>query len=252
MKTDKSYSNLAGKVAFVTGGSRSIGAAIVRRLTAEGVSVAFTYHGSPEQAAALVAEIESRKGIAFAIKADSSSPVALKKAVSAANRAFGAIHILVNNAGILGIGPLESYSLEAFDKMLATNVRAVFVASQAVASQMPDGGRIVTIGSVNADTMPFAGGSVYAMTKAAVAGFGRGLARDLGARGITVNTLQPGPVDTDMNPADGPMAPSLKSRMALGRYGTPEEIAGLVAFLISDQGGFITGASITIDGGFSA
>ena len=150
------------------------------------------------------------------------------------------------------MSPLDQFALDDFDRMVAVNVRGVFVATQEAARHMGEGGRIITIGSVNADRMPFAGGGVYAMTKAAVAGLTRGLARDLGPRGITVNNVQPGPVDTDMNPADGPFAETLKGLRAIKRYGRGDEIAGLVAYLAGPDAGFITGASLTIDGGFSA
>src|SRR6185503_14424482 len=149
--------------------------------------------------------------------------------------------VLVNNAGVLTMAPIDQMSLEDFDRMVAVNVRAVFVAAQEASRHMKEGGRIITIGSVNADRMPFAGGSVYAMTKAAVAGLTRGLARDFGSRGITVNVVQPGPVDTDMNPATGPFAESLKSLMALPRYGHVDEIAGMVAYLASPEAAFVTG-----------
>jgi 3-oxoacyl-[acyl-carrier protein] reductase len=167
-------------------------------------------------------------------------------------RAFGRLDVLVNNAGIIAIAPLDQFSLDDFDRMAAINVRAVFVAAQAAARHMGDGGRIITIGSTNADRMPFAGGAAYAMTKAAVAGLTRGLARDLGPHGITVNNVQPGPVDTDANPEQGPFAESLKALMALPRYGHGDEIAAMVSYLAGPEAGFITGASLTIDGGFAA
>ena len=167
-------------------------------------------------------------------------------------RSFGRLDVLVNNAGVAVIAPLEKFTLDDFDRLLAVNVRAVFVASQEAARHMGEGGRIITIGSVNADRMPVAGGGPYAMTKAAVAGLTRGLARDLGPRGITVNNVQPGPVDTDMNPDAGPFAEMLKSHMALPRYGRADEIAAMVAYLAGPEAGFVTGASLTIDGGFGA
>jgi 3-oxoacyl-[acyl-carrier protein] reductase len=167
-------------------------------------------------------------------------------------RTLGRLDVLVNNAGIAVVMPLDQFSLDDFDRMVAVNVRGVFVAVQEASRHMDEGGRIITIGSVNADRMPFAGGGVYAMTKAAVAGLTRRLARDLGPRGITVNTVQPGPVDTDMNPADGPFAEGMKGWMALARYGQGDEIAGMVAYLASPDAGFVTGASLTIDGGFAA
>jgi 3-oxoacyl-[acyl-carrier protein] reductase len=167
-------------------------------------------------------------------------------------RVFGRLDVLVNNAAIASMAPIEQFALDEFDRMVAVNVRAVFVAIQEAAKHMPDGGRIVTIGSVNADRMPFPGGHVYAMTKAAVAGLTRGVARDLGPRGITVNVVQPGPVDTDMNPASGPFADSLRAMMAIPRYARAEEIAAMVAYLAGPDAGLVTGACLTIDGGFDA
>ncbi len=243
---------LEGKAAFITGGSRGIGAAIAKRLAQDGAKVALTYTSAPQKAAEVVAAIESAGGTALAIQADNSDAAALQNAIHQAAQKFGRLDILVNNAGIAIISPIDQFSLADFDKSVAVNVRAVFVAAQAAARHMKDGGRIITIGSVNADRMPFQGGSVYAMTKAAVAGLTRGLARDLGPRGITVNAVQPGPVDTDLNPATGPFAESLKALMALPRYGSAEEIAGMVAYLASPLAGFVTGACLTIDGGFAA
>jgi 3-oxoacyl-[acyl-carrier protein] reductase len=248
MNTDR----LAGKVALVTGGSRGIGAAIAKRLAQEGAAVAITYTSGQHQAGEVVSAIESAGGRALAIQADSGDAKAVQNAVAETVKDLGRLDILVTNAGIAVIAPVEQFSLEDFDRMVAVNIRGVFVATQAAARQMGEGGRIITIGSTNADRMPFGGGSVYAMTKAAVAGLTRGLARDLGPRGITVNTVQPGPVETDMNPANGPFAETLKSFLALKRYAKGEEIAGLVAYLASPEAGFITGASLTIDGGFSA
>lgn len=243
---------LDGKVAFVTGGSRGIGAAIAKRLAQEGATVAITFAGSQSRADDVVSAIEAEGGRALAIHADNSEADAVKAAVSKAAQTFGRLDVLVNNAGIAILKPLEEFSLDEFDRMVAINVRAVFVAAQEASRYLSEGGRIITIGSVNADRMPFAGGSVYAMTKAAVAGLTRGLARDLGSRGITVNTIQPGPVATDMNPEDGGFADTLKSFLAVKRYGRGEEIAGLVAYLASPEAAFITGASLTIDGGFAA
>jgi 3-oxoacyl-[acyl-carrier protein] reductase len=160
--------------------------------------------------------------------------------------------VLVNNAGIAVLKPLDEFSLEDFDRSVAVNVRAVFVAAQEASCHTKEGGRIITIGSVNADRMPFTGGGVYAMTKAAVAGLTRGLARDLGPRGITVNVVQPGPVETDMNPATGEFAEALKGFMAIKRYAKGDEIAGLVAYLAAPEAAFVTGACLTIDGGFAA
>ena len=243
---------LTAKVALVTGGSRGIGAAIAMRLAQDGAAVAITYASAQQKADEVVAAITAAGGRALALRADSADVAAVKSAVVETVRAFGRLDVLVNNAGIAIIAPLEEFSLDDFDRMVAVNMRGVFAAIQEASRHMGAGGRIITIGSVNADRMPFQGGSVYAMTKAAVAGLTRGLARDLGPRGITVNTVQPGPVNTDMNPAQGPFAESLKSLMALGRYGQGDEIAGLVAYLASPAAGFVTGASLTIDGGFAA
>jgi len=244
--------NLTGKVALVTGGSRGIGAAIAKRLARDGAAVAITYAHAQQKADEVVRAIEATGGRALAIRADSADVEAVKSAVAETVRTLGRLDVLVNNAGIAVVMPLDQFSLDDFDRMVAVNVRAVFVAVQEASRHMGEGGRIITIGSVNADRMPFAGGGVYAMTKAAVAGLTRGLARDLGPRGITVNTVQPGPVDTDMNPADGPFAEGMKGWMALGRYGQGDEIAGMVAYLASPEAVFVTGASLTIDGGFAA
>lgn len=244
--------NLSGKIAFVQGGSRGIGAAIVKRLAAEGAQVAFTYVSSTAKAQALQDSIIAEGGKALAIKADSADADAIRSAVSSAVEAFGGLDILVNNAGVLAVAPLEDFKLEDFDQTLAINVRSVFVATQAAAAHMGHGGRIINIGSTNADRMPFAGGATYAMSKSALVGLTKGLARDLGPRGITVNNVQPGPVDTDMNPANTDFADSLMPLMAVGRYGTAEEIASFVAYLAGPEAGYITGASLTIDGGFGA
>ncbi len=243
---------LAGKAAFVTGGARGIGAAIVRRLARDGASVAFTYAGSQAAAQALAAEIETDGGRALALPADSADAAALRAAIDRAATAFGRLDILVNNAGIAVMGALDAFSLDDFDRTLAVNVRAVFVAVQAAVRHMGDGGRIVTIGSTNADRMPWAGGGVYAMSKSAIVGLTRGLARDLGPRGITINNVQPGPTATDMNPADGPLAADMHSLMALERHARPDEIAGMVAYLAGPEAGMVTGASLSIDGGFAA
>jgi 3-oxoacyl-[acyl-carrier protein] reductase len=243
---------LAGKVALITGGSRGIGAAIAKRLAQEGAAVAITFASAQPKADEVVRAIEAAGGRALAIRADSADAEAVRSAVAATVRALGRLDVLVNNAGIAVMAPLDGFALEDFDRMVAVNVRSVFVAAQAASHHMGEGGRIITIGSVNGDRVPFAGGSVYAMTKAAVAGLARGLARDLAPRGITVNTVQPGPTDTDMNPADGPMAASMRAQMALGRYGRGDDIAGLVAYLAGPEAGFVTGASLNIDGGYNA
>ncbi len=245
-------STLKGKVALVTGGSRGLGAAIAKRLASDGASVAITYTSSPQKADEVVGAIESNGGHALAIRADSADAEAVRNAVAATVQAFGGLDILVNNAGIVTLAPIDEFKLAEFDRLIAVNVRGVFVAAQEAARNMKQGGRIINIGSVNSDLMPFAGGSVYALTKGAVASFTRGLARDLGPRGITVNNIQPGPVDTDMNPADGPFAESMKSLMALGRYGHGDEVAAMVSYIAGPEAAFVTGASLKIDGGFAA
>ncbi|CAI1955929.1 3-oxoacyl-ACP reductase family protein [Serratia plymuthica] len=244
--------SLQGKVAFVQGGSRGIGAAIVKRLARDGAAVAFTYAASAGRADAVVSEIAAAGGKAIAIKADSVDAAAVQQAVRQAVNSFGNLDILVNNAGVFTLGSTEELALEDLDRMLAVNVRSVFVASQEAARHMNDGGRIIHIGSTNAERVPFGGAAVYAMSKSALVGLTKGMARDLGPRGITVNNVQPGPVDTEMNPDDGDFAEQLKQLMAIGRYGKDEEIASFVAYLAGPQAGYITGASLSIDGGFSA
>jgi 3-oxoacyl-[acyl-carrier protein] reductase len=243
---------LTGKVALVTGGSRSLGAAIARRLAADGASVALTYSSSPEKAADVVRAIETGGGRALAIRADAADPAAVKAAVAGTVHAFGGLDILVNNAGTLVVKPLDQLTLEDFDRIMAVNVRGLFVATQEAARHMKNGGRIINIGSINSDYVPFAGGSFYAMSKAAVAGLTKGLARDLGPRGITVNNVQPGPIDTDMNPAVGAFADQARSFIALQRYAKTDEVAAFVAYLASPGSSFITGAGLHIDGGYAA
>ena len=250
--SNSNRNSLQNKVALVIGGSRGIGAAIVERLAAEGAAVAFTYVSSAQKAEALAAGLRAQDSKVLAIQADSADEQALRAAVDTTVKTYGRLDILVNNAGVLAIGPLEDFSMADFDRTLAVNVRSVFVAIQEAARHMGEGGRIITIGSTNAERMPFAGGGVYAMSKAAIVGLTRGLARDLGPRGITINNVQPGPVDTDMNPENGEFAATLKGLMALPRYGRPEEIASFVAYLAGPEAGYITGASLTIDGGFAA
>ena len=243
---------LAETAALVTGASRGIGAAIAKRLASDGAAVAITYASGKDKADEVVRAIRSAGGRGLAIRADSADADSVKNAVSETVKRLGRLDILVNNAGIATIAPIEKFSLEDFDRLVAVNVRGVFVACREAALHMKEGGRIINIGSVNADRMPFAGGAIYAMTKAAVAGLTRGLARDLGPRGITVNNVQPGPVETDLNPANGPFAETLKGFMAIKRYGQGKEIAGMVAYLAGPEAAFVTGASLTIDGGFAA
>ena len=243
---------LTGKVALVTGGSRGIGAAIAKRLARDGAAVAITYVGAKQKADEVVGAIKAEGGRALALRADSADADAVKHAVAETVKTLGRLDVLVNNAGLGVVAPLDQFSLDDFDRMVAVNVRSVFVAAKEASRHMGEGGRIITIGSVNADRMPFVGGGPYAMTKAAVAGLTRGLARDLGPRGITVNNVQPGPTATDMNPPDGPFAEAMKGIIALGRYGESHEIAGMVAYLAGPEAAFVTGASLTIDGGYAA
>jgi 3-oxoacyl-[acyl-carrier protein] reductase len=241
-----------GRRALITGGSRGIGAAIVERLACEGADVALTYVSKPDRARETVEAARALGGRAVAIQADNADAKAVVDAVERTVRELGGIDILVNNAGIAAMAPVDDYRLEDLGRMLAVNLRAVFVATQAAVKHMATGGRVITIGSCNAERLPFEGGSVYAMVKAALVGLVKGLARDLGPRGITINNIQPGPIDTDMNPAQGDFADMLRKVMALPRYGTAAEIAALVAYLAGPEAGFVTGASLTIDGGFTA
>lgn len=243
---------LNGKVAFINGGSRGIGAATARRLAREGATVAIGYFASAIAAEALAEEIKAAGGQAIAIKADAADPASLTAAIDDVAKRFQRLDILVNSAGVLAVGPLETYSLEDFDRTLAVNVRAVFVASQAAAKHMREGGRIINIGSTNGQRMPFAGGAAYAMSKSALIGLVKGMARDLGPRGITVNNVAPGPVDTDMNPESGEFGASLHDLMAIRRHGKADEIAAMVAYLAGPEAGFVTGGDLLIDGGFAA
>ena len=246
-------SPLQEKRALVTGGSRGIGAAIAKRLAADGAHVAITYERSAERAQAVVAEIEKLGRRGLAIKADSADPAAVKAAVDQAAKAFGGLDILVNNAGIFrGGGPIESITLEDIDATLAVNVRAVVVASQAAAKHMKEGGRIISIGSNLASRVAGPGVSLYSMSKSALIAWTQGLARDLGSRGITVNIVHPGSTDTDMNPAQGEQAAAQRGRMAIPRYGKAEDVAALVAFVAGPEAGSINGTGLGIDGGSNA
>jgi 3-oxoacyl-[acyl-carrier protein] reductase len=245
--------HLENKRALVTGGSRGIGAAIVQRLAAEGAHVAFTFAGNSDRAEETEQAARAFDVKSLAIRADSADADAVKEAIERAAGELGGIDILVNNAGILVMGPIEDFSVEDFDRMVAVNVRGVFVAIRAAIKHMGAGGRITNIGSCNAERVPFLGGAVYAMTKAALVGLVKGLARDFGPRGITINNVAPGPVDTDMNPANTDFAKmSVQQFMALPRYGSGEEIASLVAYLASPEASYVTGANLAIDGGYTA
>ncbi|TFW13723.1 3-oxoacyl-ACP reductase family protein [Duganella callida] len=240
------------KVALVMGGARGIGAAVVQRLAKDGAAVAFTYISSPDKANDLVASIEAAGGKAMSIRADSANPEAVQAAVESTVAHFGKLDILVNSAGILHLESVENFKLEDFDRMVDINVRGVFVAVQAAAKAMKEGGRIVTIGSVSGVKVGFAGSSVYSMTKAAVATLVRGFALDLAPRGITVNNVQPGPTATDMNPPDAPYLDAVRNMVPLKRLGQAGEIASMVAYLASDEASFVTGSSFTVDGGYTA
>jgi NAD(P)-dependent dehydrogenase (short-subunit alcohol dehydrogenase family) len=243
---------LNGKVALVTGGSRGIGAAIARHLAIAGADVAITYVSSPDKANAVVAEIKSAGRRGIAVKADSADAAAVRAAVDKAAAEFGRLDILVNNAGIFVAGAFEDVPVGDLDRIWNVNVRAPIVAIQAAVKHMKDGGRIITIGSCLGERVSFPGVTIYSMTKGAVANLTRGLARDLGSRNITVNVVEPGPIDTDMNPASGEGAADQAKSTALGRYGTPDDIAAMVTHLAGDGGRNITGAAFLVDGGFAA
>ncbi|HYD61126.1 MAG TPA: 3-oxoacyl-ACP reductase family protein [Noviherbaspirillum sp.] len=243
---------LHGKTALVTGGSRSIGAAIAKLLAADGASVALTYGASPDKAAQVVREIEAAGGRALAIKADAGDPQAVRAAVAATVEHFGTLDILVNNAGIALGGPIGDISFDDYQRMIAVNVTGVFIATQEAVRHMGTGGRIIHIGSSMTRYAAFPGASLYTLTKGAITGFNRSLVRDLGPHGITVNTIHPGPTDTDMNPDGGPVSKIVGPGMAIGRYGRPQEIAAVAAFLASPEAAFVTGADIVADGGFTA
>lgn len=245
---------LAGKVALVTGGSRGIGAAIARALAADGADVAISYQNSVARAEAVAQDIKALGVRSAAFEADQADPLKVAALVAAVVERFGRIDILVNNAGIAVGGLLgdPASDVGAFAQQYAVNVGGVVAAVRAAAPIMGDGGRIITIGSAVAPHCSVLGLSDYSATKAAVAAYSRGWARDLAARGITVNTVQPGPVETDMNPADGPMSAVITPMTALGRYGRPEEIAAVVAFLAGPSASYVTGAAIDVDGGLNA
>lgn len=245
-------STFQDKIAFVNGGSRGIGAAIARRLAAGGASVALTYHGSRAAAEQLAAEIGSAGGRALALHCDAADPASLADAIDGVAARLGRIDILVNNAAVFHAGAIDTATIADFDHTVAVNVRSVFAASQAAVRHMPAGGRIVNISSCNALRMPIAGAAIYAMSKSALTGLVKGLAHDLAPRGITVNNVLPGPVDTDMNPEQTEFGQSLHRFMALQRHGRPEEVAGMVAYLASAEAAFVTGADLVIDGGFAA
>ena len=244
--------SLAGKRALVTGASRGIGAAIAKTLAAEGADVAITYEKSAEAAATVVSAIKAagRKGVA--IQADSADAAAVQRSIEKTVAELGGLDILINNAGILRVGDLKDLSLADIDALLNVNARSPILASKAALPHLGKGGRIITIGSYFADRVPASAIGIYAATKSALVAFNKALARELGPREITANLVQPGSIDTDMNPADGPFADTLKQFMALGRYGKPDDIANAVAFLASPKAQYITGSALTVDGGANA
>ena len=243
---------LEGRVALVTGGSRGIGAAVARRLAADGADVAITYLNSEGAAQEVIEAGREAEVKVEAIKADAGNREEMGELVEKVVGRFGRLDVLVNNAGFTPMDSLEETSDEDFDQAVDVNVRAIFLASREAAKMMEPGGRIVNIGSVWGERVPLANISLYAMSKFAVAGLTRAWARDLGPKGITVNSIQPGPIDTDMNPANGDVAGLLTPLTALGRYGKPAEIADAVAFLAGDESSYITGSIINVDGGFNA
>ncbi|MFE4667875.1 SDR family oxidoreductase [Streptomyces sp. NPDC056716] len=247
---DSGQDSLAGRKALVTGGSRGIGAATALRLARAGADVAITYVSREDAADDVVRAVEAlgRRGVA--LRADSGDPAESAGAVDRAAEALGGIDVLVNNVGVGLLGPLESLSLADVERVLAVNVRGVFLASQAAAARMGPGGRIITIGTCMTQRVPGAGGTLYAMSKSALVGLTKALARELGARGITANIVHPGPIDTEMNPAAGPMGADQSALTALGRFGSAEEVAGTVTYLAGAA--YVTGAEFSVDGGHAA
>jgi 3-oxoacyl-[acyl-carrier protein] reductase len=241
---------LNGKVALVTGGSRGIGAATALRLAREGADVALTYVNGKEAAEDVVRAVAALGRRAVALRADSADTAEAAGAVERAVEALGGLDVLVNNVGVGVLGPLDGLSVAEVDRVLAVNVRGVFLASQAAASRMGPGGRIITIGTCMTQRVPGPGGSLYAMSKSALIGLTKALARELGPRGITANIVHPGPTDTDMNPADGPYAADQAALTALGRFGTADEVASTVAYLAGAD--YVTGAEFAVDGGHAA
>lgn len=243
---------LAGKTALITGGSRGIGAAIVTRLAADGARVALTYHSSQDRANTLVDRLTADGGQAVAFAAAMEDPQQVSAAVNGTVETYGGLDILVNNAGVFPYGLIDEVTLADYDYAMAVHVRAVFAAVRAAVPHLGAGGRIVSIGSSLVERVPGPGISLYAMSKSALVGFTKGLARDLGPRGITATVVHPGSTDTEMNPADSPEAESERALTAMGRYGDPDDVAATVAHLVGPGGAYITGTSITVDGGITA
>ena len=243
---------LEGKIALITGGSRGIGAAIAKRLAADGANVAITYTKGADAAASIVKEVERAGRKAIAIQADAADAKAVKAAVEKTVATFGRLDVLVNNAGTAIPKKFEETTLEEMDRVIDINVRGTFVATQAALKHMKDGGRIIMIGSSVGERMMTPGLVPYSATKGAVKMFTQGLSREVGNRGITVNNIQPGPIDTDLNPAAGDWAAPQKASTALNRYGSVDDVAALVAFVAGPEASFITGANLTVDGGTNA
>jgi 3-oxoacyl-[acyl-carrier protein] reductase len=243
---------LEGKIAFITGGSRGIGAAIAKRLAAEGANVAITYTKGADAATSVVKEIERAGRKAIAIQADAADAEAVKAAVEETVATLGGLDVLVNNAGTAIPKKFEETTLEEMDRMIDINIRGAFVATQAALKHMKDGGRIIMIGSCVGERMMTPGLVPYSATKGAVKMFSQGLSREVGNRGITVNNIQPGPIDTELNPAAGEWAAPQKAATALNRYGSVEDVAALVAFVAGPEASYITGANLTVDGGTNA
>ncbi|MFI6847604.1 SDR family oxidoreductase [Kitasatospora sp. NBC_00085] len=243
---------LDGKVALVTGGSRGIGEAVALRLAEEGADVALTYRGSAERAEAVAAKITAMGRRGWAVRADSADPQEVRDVVEAVAERFGRLDILVNNAGVGVFGPIEELALDDVDRVLEVNVRAPFLFAQAASAHLAEGGRVVTIGSCIAKRVAFPGASLYATSKAATIGLTKALARELGPRGITVNVIHPGPIDTELNPADGPSGDFQAGLTVLGAYGRAADVAATVAHLAGEDGRYITAAEIAVDGGLAA
>lgn len=246
-----STNDLSGKVALVTGGSRGIGAAIAVRLARCGADVALTYLANKERATEVADKIRQHGRTALAINADSADVAAVTGAVDQTVATMGRLDILVNNVGVFPVASVGDLSLADIDEALAANVRAPLVAARAALPHLGTGGRIITIGSNATDRVLFPGFTLYALSKTALVGMTKGLAREIGPRGITVNLVHPGPTNTDLNPSDGPTADGIRSHTALGRYAEPDEIAATVAFLAGHDGAYVTGAELTVDGGFN-
>jgi 3-oxoacyl-[acyl-carrier protein] reductase len=243
---------LLGKKALVTGGSRGIGAATAIALAERGADVALTYNSSADAAAQVVKEIEALGRTAYAFEVDAADAVAVADGVARAADQLGGLDILVNNAGVGAIGPMADFTLDDVDRVLAVNIRGVYAAAQAAVPRLSDGGRLIHLGSSAAGRVTGPGMTLYAMSKAALVGLSKGLAREFGSRGITSNVVQPGPIDTDMNPADGPFAAAQIADLALDRFGTTAEVAAAITYLAGPNAAFLTGTELTIDGGHTA